>query len=122
MAYVASGYRRDKIWLRRTRAATRDYQVVLAVDNSQSMSEACARALAADTLAMLWQCMQRLEVGRLAVVAFGARTRLLHALDASLATGAGAECLRALTFDERSTYLSQVWRVCEHFKWFCICV
>ena len=32
----------------------------------------------------------------------------LHALDESLATGAGAECLRALTFDERSTYLSQV--------------
>lgn len=37
--YIASHYRKDKIWLRRTKPNKRDYQVVIAVDDSRSMSE-----------------------------------------------------------------------------------
>ncbi|GMI52731.1 hypothetical protein ScalyP_jg317, partial [Parmales sp. scaly parma] len=38
VGYVASGYRKDKIWLRRTKPNKRDYRVLVAVDDSESMS------------------------------------------------------------------------------------
>jgi len=37
--FIASNYRRDKIWLRRTKPSKREYQIVVAIDNSRSMSE-----------------------------------------------------------------------------------
>jgi len=37
IAYIASDYRKDQIWMRRTKCAKRNYQVCIAVDNSQSM-------------------------------------------------------------------------------------
>ena len=39
VAYVASGFRQDRIWLRRTRPAKRAYQVLLAIDDSRSMGD-----------------------------------------------------------------------------------
>lgn len=35
--YIASQFRKDKIWLRRTKPSKRDYQICLAVDDSSSM-------------------------------------------------------------------------------------
>lgn len=35
--YIASQFRKDKIWLRRTKPSKRDYHVCLAVDDSSSM-------------------------------------------------------------------------------------
>ncbi len=37
--FVASNYRNDKIWLRRSLPEKRDYRVLLAIDDSKSMSE-----------------------------------------------------------------------------------
>ena len=37
--YIASQFRKDKIWLRRTKKSKRDYQIVLAVDDSSSMAD-----------------------------------------------------------------------------------
>ena len=34
IGYIASGYRKDKIWLRRTKPAKRNYRVLLAVDET----------------------------------------------------------------------------------------
>lgn len=44
IGYIASGYRKDKIWLRRTKPAKRDYRVLIAVDNSESMQKSQAGA------------------------------------------------------------------------------
>ena len=35
--YIASQFRKDKIWLRRTKPSKREYQICLAVDDSSSM-------------------------------------------------------------------------------------
>lgn len=35
--YIASGFRKDKIWLRRTQPSKREYQILLALDDSSSM-------------------------------------------------------------------------------------
>lgn len=39
IAYIASGYRKDAIWLRRTKLAQRSYQIMIAVDDSASMHD-----------------------------------------------------------------------------------
>ena len=37
--YIASNFQNDRIWLRRTKPSRRDYQILLAVDDSSSMCE-----------------------------------------------------------------------------------
>merc|ERR1712166_1386290 len=37
--YIASQFRKDKIWLRRTKPNKRNYQVMVAIDDSLSMQE-----------------------------------------------------------------------------------
>lgn len=37
--YIASEYRKDRIWMRRTKRAQREYQILIAVDDSESMNE-----------------------------------------------------------------------------------
>ena len=37
--YIASYFQNDRIWLRRTKPYKRDYQVLVAVDDSASMNE-----------------------------------------------------------------------------------
>ena len=84
VAYVASGFRQDRIWLRRTRPAKRAYQVLLAIDDSRSMGDgerfSGAGRLALGALAALAGAMQQLEAGELALVSFGERVRVLHGL------------------------------------------
>ena len=36
--YIASNFRKDKIWLRRCEPSKRQYQVMVAVDDSKSMN------------------------------------------------------------------------------------
>lgn len=43
--YIASQFRKDKIWLRRTRPSKRQYQIIMAVDNSSSMLDSHAKTV-----------------------------------------------------------------------------
>lgn len=69
--FIASNYRRDKIWLRRTKPTKREYQLIVAIDNSQSMKECGVAPMALQTLCVVCQALARLEVGEYAVMAFG---------------------------------------------------
>lgn len=71
--YIASHYRKDKIWLRRTRPNKRDYPVVVTVDDSRSMSESHCGAVAIEALVTVCRAMSQLDVGQLAVASFGKR-------------------------------------------------
>ncbi|CAJ1343342.1 unnamed protein product [Effrenium voratum] len=72
--FIASNYRRDKIWLRRTKPSKREYQIVVAIDNSRSMKEQGVGPMALQTLCVLCQALAQLEVGEYAVLAFGSAT------------------------------------------------
>lgn len=39
ISFIASHYRNDKIWLRRTLPSKRDYKILIAIDDSMSMRE-----------------------------------------------------------------------------------
>lgn len=101
--YIASQFRKDKIWLRRTKPSKRDYRVVLAVDDSASMSDSRSRQLAFESVALVSRALALLEAGQLAVVSFGEETRLLHGLQQSASAAAGAQVLRRLTFAQTRT-------------------
>ena len=70
--YIASDYRKDKIWLRRSKPSHRKYQVVLAIDDSKSMTENQCGHLALESTVLIARAMSRLEVGEIGVVSFGA--------------------------------------------------
>lgn len=102
--YIASEYTKDKIWLRRTRASEREYQVLLALDDSRSMAESRSVHLAFETLALVARALTRLEAGDVAVARFGAGVDVLHGFDAGPFTErAGARIVRDFTFQQQAT-------------------
>ncbi|EOD09280.1 hypothetical protein EMIHUDRAFT_216671 [Emiliania huxleyi CCMP1516] len=101
--YIASGFRKDKIWLRRTKPSQRQYQVMLCIDDSESMRSTGAGGLACEALALLCGALSRLEVGQLAVASFAERVRLLHPFDRPFSAEAGAYMLSRFSFAEKET-------------------
>jgi hypothetical protein len=91
--YIASQFKRDKIWMRRTCPVKRTYQVLLAVDNSQSMTSMGAADYAREALAMLWKALAQLEVGEVGVLRFGDADgpALLHGMASPLSDSLGAQ-------------------------------
>lgn len=101
--YIASSYKRDKIWMRRSMPSKRSYQVILAIDDSKSMAESHSQALAFDTLALVAKSMAALEVGDLSVVAFGEDVKVAHAFDVPFTSDAGARAVGQFRFDQSRT-------------------
>jgi midasin len=103
IGYIASGYRTDKIWLCQTKHSQRDYRVLLAVDNSESMSKTGAGGMALSGLAALANGMSQLEVGELGVASFSQTMRLLRPFNALFTVESGANIAGNLKFDEKHT-------------------
>lgn len=103
--YVASDFRRDRIWLRRLRPERRNYDIMLAIDDSQSMSESGAGPIALQALALLCAALARLEVGRLAVATFGTDASLVRKFDEPLSMdiSAGDRLISQFTFSQKDT-------------------
>ncbi|KAK1575506.1 hypothetical protein Q3G72_006073 [Acer saccharum] len=103
--YIASHYRKDKIWLRRTKPNKRDYQVVIAVDDSRSMSESGCGDVAIEALVTVCRAMAQLEMGNLSVVSFGKKgnIRSLHDFDQPFTGMAGIKMISGLTFKQENT-------------------
>ncbi|XP_056176640.1 midasin isoform X2 [Syzygium oleosum] len=107
--YIASHYRKDKIWLRRTRPDKRDYQVVIAIDDSRSMSESGCGDVAVEALVTVCRALSQLEMGNLAVASFGKKgnIRLLHDFDLPFTREAGIKMISSLTFKQENTIVDE---------------
>lgn len=138
--YIASGYKRDKIWMRRAVPTKRAYQILLCVDDSKSMGEGLKGAstasslaagaaspghLALSSLVMVGRALSMLEAGQVGVLGFGARVFTAHALDADQSFGAGtsaagggaAQTLRRFTFQQDRTDVALLLRnTIDRFK------
>jgi len=102
--YVASGYRRDKIWLRRTRPSKRQYQIFVAVDDSRSMRDHGGAAAALTALTALVGGLRTLEAGDLSIAAFGDAVRVLHPFGGAVPSEAQLEaCAAQFTFNDEKT-------------------
>ncbi|GBN91977.1 Midasin [Araneus ventricosus] len=106
--YIASQFRKDKIWLRRTKPSKRQYQIMLAVDDSSSMADNHSKQLAFESLAVLGQSLSLLEAGELSVVSFGEKVELLLGFNEQFSTNTGARMLQHLTFRQEKTNYVQL--------------
>jgi midasin len=113
--YVASDFRKDRIWLRRTRPSARAYQVLLALDDSRSMAAGRSVHLAFETLALVSRALGRLEVGQIALARFGKEVDILHGFeDGPLGEAAGARAFGAFGFQQRATDVLRLLRASLH--------
>ena len=78
--FVASNYRRDKIWLRRQRPERRDYSIFVCIDNSRSVVCAEAAQDVVDSVLTLINAVRMAELGRVEVTTFGEDVRVLVGL------------------------------------------
>ena len=101
--YIASQYKRDKIWMRRSIPSKRNYQIMLAVDDSKSMDESGSGQLAFETLALISKSLSMLEAGEICVVGFGNDVRVAHEFGNPFTSDVGAKIFQHFTFQQTKT-------------------
>uniref|UniRef100_A0A674E136 Midasin n=1 Tax=Salmo trutta TaxID=8032 RepID=A0A674E136_SALTR len=105
--YIASQFRKDKIWLRRTKPSKREYQICLAVDDSSSMVDNHSKQLAFESLSVIVNALTLLEVGQVSVCSFGETVQLLHPFQQQFNDQSGARILRLCQFQQKKTRIAQ---------------
>ncbi|XXQ38124.1 Midasin [Plasmodiophora brassicae] len=101
IAYIASSFRKDRIWMRRSRLSRRRYDIAVAIDNSLSMKEHNANRVALEALTVLCTSLSRLECGGdLTVFKFGDDVTLVAD---RFGAGSGPEIVRQFAFSDRQT-------------------
>jgi midasin len=120
--YIASSYKRDKIWMRRAIPSKRAYQILLCVDDSSSMSDdnrSSSGNLALESLVMVTRALTVLEAGQIGVLGFGTDVFVAHALtDPSFTSqDTGAHVLQKFTFRQEGTDMVRLLRkTIDHFR------
>ncbi|KAJ3255785.1 hypothetical protein HK103_006043 [Boothiomyces macroporosus] len=103
ISYIASQFKKDKIWLRRTKPSKRTYQIMIAIDDSLSMSSTHSVQLAYESLTLITNALAQLEVGEISVLSFGEEVLLLHPFEKPWSDEAGAQVIQSFTFKQEKT-------------------
>ena len=103
--YIASGYKKDKIWLKRTKPSKRQYQVLISIDDSKSMLESNAASMALESLALISKALNILEIGQLGVVSFGESANLLLGFEDTWTSSTGAQIISNMDFSQDKTHM-----------------
>ncbi|QLQ82398.1 hypothetical protein HG537_0H01600 [Torulaspora globosa] len=114
--YIASQFKKDKIWLRRTKPSKRQYQIMVALDDSKSMSESKCVKLAFDSLCLVSKTLTQLESGGLSIIKFGESVKEVHSFDQQFSNDAGAKTFQWFGFQEKKTDIKKL--VAESIKIF----
>ncbi|CAJ0565731.1 unnamed protein product, partial [Mesorhabditis spiculigera] len=106
--YIASDYRKDRIWMRRTKRSQREYQVLIAVDDSGSMDEFGMGRVTCESVCVVDEALRKVDAGHVQVVSFGETVRELRNWTDSQQPGYAL--LSALHFDQKKTDLTEMLR------------
>lgn len=106
--YIASDFRKDKIWMRRTKPSKREYQIMIAVDDSKSMSESHAVDFAFQSISLVSKALTQLESGELAIAKFGAESQIVHPFNRPFDTDAGIRAFQQFQFDSTKTDVAKL--------------
>lgn len=106
--YIASQFRKDKIWLRRTKPSKREYQIVLAIDDSSSMDDNHSKELAFESVALISKALSLLESGQLSILSFGETTEVLHKLSDTFTEKSGVKLLQKFQFQQKKTCVANL--------------
>ncbi|KAL7560158.1 hypothetical protein ACA910_013168 [Epithemia clementina (nom. ined.)] len=103
IGYIASSYRKDKIWLRRTKPAKRNYRVLVAVDDSESMEKSGTGEMALKAMATLATGMSQLEIGEVGIASFGDEMQLIHPFNQPFTNDSGIRVTSCFQFRQQRT-------------------
>jgi len=103
--YIASQFKKDKIWLRRVKPNKREFQILVALDDSSSMSDNQSREIALSSLNTLSSALALLEAGQLGVLRFGKSAEIIHSLGTQWSQNAGHKIQNQFTFEQKETSL-----------------
>ncbi|CAI5759429.1 unnamed protein product [Candida verbasci] len=108
--YIASDFKKDKIWLKRTKPSKRQYQIMIAVDDSKSMSESKSTELAFHSIALVSKALSQLESGGLSIVRFGEDVKVVHSFDKPFNSNqeTGAKVFQWFDFQQTRTNMKQL--------------
>jgi len=101
--FIASQYKKDKIWLRRTKPNKRSYQIVVALDDSKSMKHNGADDVTLQAVALIAKALHQLDVGEFAVVKFGKSVDVIHGLGDAFGVETGPTIFSRLDFEQPTT-------------------
>jgi midasin len=87
--FIASDFKKDKIWLRRTKPTKREFQILVALDDSSSMADNKSRQIALTSLNTISSALSLLEAGQLGVLRFGESAEVVHPLNVQWSQTAG---------------------------------
>ncbi|KAI1718698.1 AAA domain (dynein-related subfamily) domain-containing protein [Ditylenchus destructor] len=109
LAYVASDYRKDRIWMRRTKKVKRNFHICIAVDDSASMKDNLMTEITCHGLCLIEKALRQLEIGKLSVCKFGKSVKILSDFASSESDHLhGATLLSELTFKQDKTDLANL--------------
>eukprot|EP00796_Vickermania_ingenoplastis_P012973 gene12973-8827_t len=103
--YIASQFKKDRIWLRRTKPHKRTYQIMVALDDSLSMQANGAGEFSCRAVTLMAKALQQLEAGEMGVSCFGEETNFLHHLDEPFTAESGPKIFSEVSFSQTSTKL-----------------
>lgn len=106
--YIASQFKKDRIWLRRTKPNKRTYQILVALDDSLSMQCNNAGVLSCRAVALIAKALQQLEVGEFGVACFGKETAMVHPLEEPFLADSGPRLFSEITFEQKSTDMKKM--------------
>ncbi|KAJ8975568.1 hypothetical protein NQ317_000253 [Molorchus minor] len=105
-------FRKDKIWLRRTKPSKREYQIILAIDDSSSMADNHSKELAFESVSLISKALTLLESGQLSVISFGEAVEVVHKLTDQFSERSGVKLLQKFRFDQNKTYIAKLVDFC----------
>ncbi|KAL0229956.1 hypothetical protein PCE1_003520 [Barthelona sp. PCE] len=111
IAYIASNFRKDAIWLRRTKPQKRQYDIVLAMDNSLSMADLDVASMGLQTTAVIAQALTNLDSGNVGVLRFGETAEFVHSLGEPFTSHGLKRLIGSFNFDEEKTSFADMFRV-----------
>ncbi|CRG95848.1 dynein-related AAA-type ATPase, putative [Plasmodium gallinaceum] len=69
--YFASDFRNNKIWKRKTKLNKRDYNILIAIDNTKSMKINNIQKMTLNAIFLVAKAFEKLNVGKIGICSFG---------------------------------------------------
>ncbi|KAM3143024.1 hypothetical protein pb186bvf_004842 [Paramecium bursaria] len=104
--YIASNFRKDKIWMRRTQPQKRNYQIMLALDDSLSMNQVGMVSL--ESLTSLSLALSKMECGQICIASIHEGMKLLHDLQKQFSDRDCPFMLGSFSFSYEGTQSSEL--------------
>ena len=104
ISFIASNYRNDKIWLRRSLPSERNYMITIAIDDSYSMRESNKNFFAIETLVIFANSFKRAGLNKFNICSIRDNLNLLHSMnDDVFSKEKGAFILNKFKFDYKDS-------------------